>query len=94
MMNMKKLKINSNGQHMKANFFCVNCHRVGSHETHYPNCDNHECYAIPSIAEVPRKNASRKKWEEFKNSYVYIEPVGFWFYSSSSWYYKKYLREG
>ena len=48
------VNVQSNGQHMKANWFCVNCHCISSHShTHYPKCDNHECYSIPATGEVP-----------------------------------------
>jgi hypothetical protein len=50
-----KVGISQNGQHTKANWFCINCHAIGSHEKHYPECENHESYTIPSTAEVPRK---------------------------------------
>lgn len=85
-MKIKNININQNGQHMKANFFCVNCHGIGSKITHRPDCTDKEAYAIPSTAEVPRKKASKKKWDKFKEDYVYVEPVGYWFYSRWSWY--------
>ena len=82
------VEVNSNGQHMKCNFFCVNCNAVGTKEKHYPDCNNREVYAIPSTAEVPRKNASKKKWDIFKKQFVYAKPVGWWFYSEYSWWAK------
>jgi hypothetical protein len=51
------VNVKSNGQHMRANWFCVNCHCIGSHEKHYPDCNKKESYAIPSTGEVPKKDA-------------------------------------
>jgi hypothetical protein len=80
--------INPNGQHMKANWFCVNCHAIGTRESHYPDCSSRESYAIPATCEVPKKNAPRKKWEIFKKQFVYSKPVGWWWHLDSSWWYK------
>lgn len=82
------VNIQSNGQHMKANFFCINCNAIGTTEKHYPNCSKHESYAIPSTAEVPKKNASKRKWKVFKDQFVYAKVVGWWFYYEQSWWYK------
>ena len=56
---------------------------------HYPNCTNKEIYAIPSTGEVPKKDASKKKWEIFKKQFVFAKPVGWWQYSQFSWWYKQ-----
>ena len=83
------VNVHSNGQHMKANWFCVNCHCISSHShTHYPKCDNHECYSIPATGEVPKKNASKRKWDIFKRQFVYAKPIGWWNYSEFSWWSK------
>ena len=82
------VNVESNGQHMKANWFCVNCNAIGSSETHYPNCAKKESYAIPSTAEVPKKNSSKKKWDIFKKQFVYAEQVGWWFYAEHRWFNK------
>ena len=81
--------IPQDGQHMKANFFCVNCHAIGSLEKHYPNCENRETYAIPSTAEVPKKNASKKKWDIFKKQFVFVKPKGYWVFKELSWWFNK-----
>ena len=65
---------------MRANWFCVNCNAIGSREKHYPDCKKHEAYAIPSTAEVPRKNATKRIWNIFKKRYVFVEPIGWWLY--------------
>lgn len=82
------VNINSNGQHMQANWFCINCNAIGSHEKHYPDCKKRESYAIPSTAEVPKKDASKKKWDIFKKQFVYAKPIGWWAYAEHSWWHK------
>lgn len=82
------VNIQSNGQHVKANWFCVNCNAVGSRETHYPDCEKKEAYTIPSTAEVPRKKASQKAWDIFKNQFVFAAPIGWWAYFEYSWWAK------
>ena len=82
------VNVKSNGQHMRANWFCVNCHCIGSYEKHYPDCYKKESYAIPSTGEVPKKNASKNKWDVFKKQFVYAKPVGWWWYSEHSWWAK------
>lgn len=76
----------ASGQEVKCNWFCINCHGVGSTKTHYPNCNKKEVYAIPSTAEVPKKNASKNKWDIFKEQFVYSKPVGWWVYYDYSWW--------
>ena len=83
-----KVRISQNGQHTKANWFCINCHAIGSHEKHYPECENHESYTIPSTAEVPRKNATKRIWDIFKNQFVFAKPIGWWEYIEHSWWNK------
>lgn len=70
------------GQYMHANKFCVNCHGL---DKHYPECTNHEEYDIPTSAEVPSKNATKRKWDIFKKQFVYSKPVGYWFHGDSHW---------
>jgi len=82
------VNIQPNGQHVQATWFCVNCHASGSTEKHYPECEKHESYAIPSTAEVPRKKASKRTWEIFKEQFVYVEPDGWWLFSEYSWWNK------
>ena len=71
----------------KAMFYCVNCNGVGGKETHYSNCSKPEVYAIPSTVKVPRKRASKRTWELFKQKVVYSRPVGYWAYITKSWWY-------
>ena len=71
---------------MHSNWFCVNCHAIGTYETHYPTCTTHESYAIPASAEVPRKNASKRIWNIFKEQFVFAKPVGCWIYKDKSWW--------
>lgn len=78
--------VNSNGQHMKANYFCVNCN--GTNHNHYSDCPMPEVYAIPATAEVPRKKASKKTWEIFKKQFVFSKPNGWWFWLENSWWFK------
>ena len=82
------VEIKSNGQDMKYNMFCVNCHGVGTYETHYPECNEHESYSIPATAEVPRRCSSKHKWNIFKKQFVFIRPKGFWLGLSKSWWEK------
>jgi hypothetical protein len=70
------------GQYMHANSFCINCHGVNKH---YPECVKPESYSIPTSAEVPSKNSSKRKWEIFKKQFVYPIPVGYWFTGTSLW---------
>jgi hypothetical protein len=63
------------GQHNHWVYFCINCHKIGDH---YPECTNPESYAIMTTAEVPKKNASKKKWEIFMKQFVYAKPTGWW----------------
>ena len=81
-----EVNINSNGQHMKYNLFCINCN--GTNNNHYKDCTKPEVYAIPATAEVPRKRASKKTWEIFKKQFVFSKPNGWWFWSENSWWYK------
>jgi hypothetical protein len=87
-----KVNVESNGQHMQANWFCINCNAIGSLPKHYPNCKNKESYAIPATAEVPKKNASKKKWDIFKKQFVFAKPVGWWSHASNSWWYKNNIK--
>lgn len=80
------VRVMSNGQHMQANWFCVNCHAIGSLEKHYPECPKRESYAIPATAEVPKKTASKKVWDIFMKQFVYAEPIGWWWYKEYSWW--------
>ena len=73
---------------MHANWFCVNCHAIGSTKVHYGECDNPEVYAIMPTAEVPRRNASKRTWEIFKKQFVYSKPLSWWNYSEYSWWHK------
>lgn len=82
------VNINQNGPHVHANWFCINCHCVGKHECHYPDCKNPETYAIPASTEVPRKNASKRIWNIFIDQFVKAKPVGYWMYTTYSWWYK------
>lgn len=76
------------GQHMQANYFCLNCHHIASIPGHYPECKAHEVYAIPASAEAPRRNASSRSWRIFKKQFVFAKPVGFWQHYSESWWAK------
>lgn len=76
------------GQHVQANWFCINCHAIGTNEKHYPECENHEAYAIPSTAEVPRKSASKRTWEIFKSQFVFAKPNGWWWFREHCWWTK------
>lgn len=82
------VNVSSNGQQMRCNWFCINCNAIGSMETHYSDCNKRESYAIPSTAEIPKKDALRKKWDIFKKQFVYAKPVGWWFYYEFSWWAK------
>ncbi len=82
------VNVASNGQHVQANWFCVNCHAIGTNQKHYPECTNHEAYAIPATAEVPRKNASKKTWNIFKQQFVFAQPMGWWGFQVFSWWVK------
>jgi len=82
-----KVNVEPNGQHVQSNWFCVNCHAIGSFETHYPDCTIHESYAIPATAEVPRKKASKQIWNTFKEQFVFVKPVGWWIDEINSWWY-------
>jgi len=73
---------------MKANWFCVNCNGIGTHEKHYSDCRKHEAYAIPSTAEAPKRNSSKKKWDIFKKQFVFSKPIGWWRYGEYSWWAK------
>lgn len=84
----RNVRIESNGQHMKANWFCINCHCLGSTEKHYPDCKNRESYAIPSTAEVPKKNASKRIWDIFKKQFVFANTQGWWNFKEHSYYFK------
>lgn len=86
----KTYNINCNGQHVHANLFCVNCNGIGneSNEKHYPDCNNKEVYYIPSTIEVPRKKSNSRIWKLFKNKYVYVKYIGYWFYHQYSWWFK------
>jgi len=88
-----KVNVPQHGQHVKANWFCVNCHAIGSIETHYPDCTNRKAYAIPTSAEVPKKDANKKKWDLFKQQFVYAEPIGWWSHYESSWWAKNKITE-
>ena len=83
-----KVNIPKQGQHTQANWFCVNCHAIGTYEKHYPECNEHESYTIPSSAEVPRRNASNKTWDTFKKQFVFAKPIGWWDKFTHSWWYK------
>ncbi len=76
------------GQHMQANYFCLNCHHIASMPGHYPECTKHEVYAIPASAEAPRRNASVKVWQIFKRQFVFAKPVGYWQWYAESWWAK------
>lgn len=76
------------GQHMQANYFCLNCHCVASIPKHYPECTKPETYAIPASAEAPRRNASAKAWKVFKAQFVFARPVGYWQWYGESWWAK------
>jgi hypothetical protein len=82
------VNILSNGQHVHANWFCINCHASGTIEKHYPECENKESYAIPSTAEVPRKTASKRIWDIFKNQFVFAKPQGWWKFREYCWWEK------
>lgn len=84
------MNIESNGQHMHATWFCINCHASHSNSSvkHYNNCSCHDVYAIPSTAEVPRKTASKRIWNIFKEQFVFAKPIGWWFYNEDCWYFK------
>lgn len=86
------IPIPSNGQHVQANWFCINCHAIGSNETHYPTCNKPETYAIPSTAEVPRKNSSKRIWDIFKNQFVFVKPHGWWKFKEYCWWYKNKIK--
>jgi hypothetical protein len=76
------------GQHMQANYFCLNCHHIASMPGHYPDCKAHEVYAIPASAEAPRRNATARAWRIFKEQVVFAKPVGFWQHYGKSWWAK------
>ena len=76
------------GQERKCNWLCVNCNSSGSMPKHYPDCTKPEVYAIPPTAEVPKKNAPRRKWDIFKKQFLYSKLGGWWFYSEYSWFSK------
>ena len=80
------VEINGNGQHVQANWFCVNCN--GLNNKHYSDCPMPEVYAISSTAEVPRKKANKRTWEIFKKQFVFSKPKGWWWYGEFSWWYK------
>jgi hypothetical protein len=82
------VNIESNGQHMKSNMFCVNCHCISTYGSHYPDCKKNELYAIPATAEVPKKHSSKRKWDIFKNQFVFSKPVGWWYHIGRSFHYK------
>lgn len=76
-------------QHTHANYFCVNCHCVGSLEQHYGDCPKHESYAIVASAEVPKKNAPKRIWDIFKKQFVFAKPQsGYWPQRKDSWWEK------
>lgn len=86
------VNIKSNGQHMQANWFCINCNAIGSLPKHYPECKKHESYAIPATAEVPKRNANKKKWDIFKQQFVFAKPIGWWSFSQYCWWNKNKLK--
>lgn len=81
-----EVNIPIDGQHTKANYFCVNCN--GLNGKHYSDCPMPEVYPIPATAEVPRKKASKRTWEIFKKQFVFSKPKGWWFFSEFSWWAK------
>lgn len=83
-----RVRIASNGQHMKCNYICVSCNAVGRTPRHYSGCKKKEVYSIPAIAQAPRKGASKRKWDIFKKQFVYSKPIGFWFHEEDSWWHK------
>jgi len=84
---MNDVKI-PNGQHMQANYLCLNCRCIAAMPKHYPDCTKPEVYAIPAHGRAPRKRASKKKWKDFFNMFVYARPVGYWHQIGESWWWK------
>jgi hypothetical protein len=80
------------GQYKHSNYLCVNCNCFGG--KHYPECTKTEVYEIPSSAEVPTKNSSKRKWDIFKKQFVYSKPKGYWFSGNDGWWYREiFLKE-
>lgn len=47
--------------------FCVNCH---GYRQCYPECNNPDVHLINTLAQVPAKNAPKKKWDLFIKRYT------------------------
>lgn len=77
----------SDGQWMKCNYFCVNCHKISRfNNMHYPNCINKEIYSISSMAQSPKRYSNKRKWEIFKKQWVFIKSLHYDYINS--WWYK------
>lgn len=58
-----------NGQNFKSRMFCSSCNGLNKH---YNNCIDKKEHRIPTVAEVPRKSASKRIWDIFKKQFVFV----------------------
>ena len=57
------------GQNYKSRMFCISCNGLNRH---YNNCIDKQERKIPTVAEVPRKSASKRIWNIFKKQFVFV----------------------
>lgn len=72
---MKKLSTqqgNQGGQDCHANWYCPTCH--SSIQAHEKGCIDKKVQ-ISATARIPRKNASKKVWDEFYKKFVLEQDV-------------------
>jgi hypothetical protein len=75
---MKKLSTkqgNQGGQEYHANWYCPTCH-VFSYMSHISGCKDKKV-KISATARIPRKNASKKVWDDFYKKFVLKEDIKF-----------------
>ncbi len=60
------------GQWNKSNVYCPECHVTN--QPHLKNCKGKKV-SISATARIPRKNASKKEWDNFYNKFVLQEDL-------------------
>lgn len=60
---------NYHGQYDKFKHFCTECHTHGN-KPHDKDCSKPKMVLIPTYAQLPKKNSSKKKWDLFKKKFI------------------------
>lgn len=66
-------KGDSNGQHCHRNQYCSECKQTG-YSAHDKGCIGEKVW-ISATARFPKKNASKKTWDEFYRKFVLQEDL-------------------